>query len=78
MQIYITDWWLCPELHLRRPFSLHGSSRLDAMLEAKAKQGVQVQSTQSHIVQHFNIFLSTMSLKPQLAFIHCFCLFGLE
>ncbi|XP_009417749.2 phospholipase D zeta 1 isoform X1 [Musa acuminata AAA Group] len=41
-EIYITDWWLCPELHLRRPFSLHGSSRLDAMLEAKAKQGVQI------------------------------------
>ncbi|URE38688.1 phospholipase D [Musa troglodytarum] len=41
-EIYITDWWLCPELHLRRPFSLHGFSRLDAMLEAKAKQGVQI------------------------------------
>lgn len=42
MQIFITGWWLCPELYLRRPFSVHGSSRLDAMLEAKAKQGVQV------------------------------------
>lgn len=42
MQIFITDWWLCPELYLRRPFSEHFSSRLDVLLEAKSKQGVQV------------------------------------
>ncbi|XP_077218089.1 phospholipase D P1 [Tasmannia lanceolata] len=41
-EIFITDWWLCPELYLRRPFHLHGSSRLDSLLEAKAKQGVQI------------------------------------
>lgn len=41
-EIFITDWWLCPELYLRRPFHAHGSSRLDALLEAKAKQGVQI------------------------------------
>ncbi|KAG1371287.1 Phospholipase D zeta 2 [Cocos nucifera] len=41
-EIFITDWWLCPELYLRRPFSVHGSSRLDALLDAKAKQGVQI------------------------------------
>ncbi|KAA8545205.1 hypothetical protein F0562_019906 [Nyssa sinensis] len=41
-EIYITGWWLCPELYLRRPFHNHGSSRLDALLEAKAKQGVQI------------------------------------
>ena len=44
MQIFITGWWLCPELYLRRPFQHHGSSRLDALLEARAKQGVQVPS----------------------------------
>lgn len=43
LQIYMTGWWLCPELYLRRPFHSHSSSRLDALLEAKAKQGVQVQ-----------------------------------
>lgn len=43
LQIYITGWWLCPELYLRRPFHNHNSSRLDVLLEAKAKQGVQVQ-----------------------------------
>jgi hypothetical protein len=42
VQIFITDWWLCPELYLRRPFQCHGSSRLDILLESRAKQGVQV------------------------------------
>uniref|UniRef100_A0A0E0HDB8 Phospholipase n=1 Tax=Oryza nivara TaxID=4536 RepID=A0A0E0HDB8_ORYNI len=42
LQIFITGWWLCPELFLRRPFQHHGSSRLDALLEARAKQGVQI------------------------------------
>lgn len=42
MQIFICGWWLCPELYLRRPFHVNQSSRLDALLEAKAKQGVQV------------------------------------
>ncbi|CAN1281296.1 Phospholipase D zeta 1 [Linum perenne] len=41
-QIFICGWWLCPELYLRRPFQNHASSRLDALLEAKAKQGVQI------------------------------------
>lgn len=42
MQIFICGWWVCPELYLRRPFNSHASSRLDALLESKAKQGVQV------------------------------------
>ncbi|XP_008795779.1 phospholipase D zeta 1-like [Phoenix dactylifera] len=41
-EIFIADWWLCPELYLRRPFNVNGSSRVDALLEAKAKQGVQI------------------------------------
>ncbi|CAK7333296.1 unnamed protein product [Dovyalis caffra] len=40
-EIFICGWWLCPELYLRRPFLVHASSRLDSLLEAKAKQGVQ-------------------------------------
>lgn len=43
MQIYVTGWWLCPELYLKRPFHANGSSRLDALFEAKAKEGVKVQ-----------------------------------
>ncbi|KAK4795592.1 hypothetical protein SAY86_027918 [Trapa natans] len=41
-EIFMTGWWLCPELYLRRPFQNQSSSRLDALLEAKAKQGVQI------------------------------------
>ncbi|KAI3459247.1 hypothetical protein Pfo_015910 [Paulownia fortunei] len=41
-EIFICGWWLCPELYLRRPFHAHASSRLDSLLESKAKQGVQV------------------------------------
>ncbi|KAL8171808.1 hypothetical protein V2J09_023612 [Rumex salicifolius] len=41
-QIFITGWWLCPELYLSRPFHDNESSRLDSLLEAKAKEGVQI------------------------------------
>ncbi|PIN08802.1 Phospholipase D1 [Handroanthus impetiginosus] len=41
-EIFICGWWLCPELYLRRPFHAHPFSRLDSLLESKAKQGVQV------------------------------------
>ncbi|KAF7813523.1 phospholipase D zeta 1 isoform X1 [Senna tora] len=42
MQIFFCGWWLCPELYLRRPFHMHASARLDNLLEAKAKEGVQI------------------------------------
>ncbi|KAK4433895.1 Phospholipase D zeta 1 [Sesamum alatum] len=41
-EIFICGWWVCPELYLRRPFHAHASSRLDSLLESKAKEGVQV------------------------------------
>ncbi|KAF7817946.1 Phospholipase D zeta 1 [Senna tora] len=41
-EIFITGWWLCPELYLKRPFHSHSSFRLDKLLEQKAKQGVQI------------------------------------
>ncbi|OAY44001.1 phospholipase D zeta 1 isoform X1 [Manihot esculenta] len=41
-EIFITGWWLCPELYLRRPFQCNSISRLDSLLEAKANQGVQI------------------------------------
>ncbi|XP_042025221.1 phospholipase D zeta 1-like isoform X1 [Salvia splendens] len=41
-EIFICGWWMCPELFLRRPFRANASSRLDSLLESKAKQGVQV------------------------------------
>jgi phospholipase D1/2 len=41
-EIFLAGWWVCPDLYLRRPFSAHESSRLDTLLEAKAKSGVQI------------------------------------
>ncbi|KAL7938085.1 putative phospholipase D [Trichoderma chlorosporum] len=40
--IYILDWWLSPELYLRRPPSRNEQYRLDAMLQAAAERGVKV------------------------------------
>ncbi|KAL4588394.1 hypothetical protein LXL04_001278 [Taraxacum kok-saghyz] len=41
-EIYVTGWWLCPELYLKRPFHANAASRLDALFEAKAKEGVKI------------------------------------
>lgn len=40
--IYILDWWLSPELYLRRPPSRNEQYRLDNMLKAAAERGVKV------------------------------------
>lgn len=40
--IYILDWWLSPELYLRRPPAKNEQYRLDNMLKAAAERGVKV------------------------------------
>ncbi|KAF8305767.1 phospholipase D/nuclease [Clavulina sp. PMI_390] len=40
--IFILDWWLSPELYLRRPPAYHEEWRLDRLLLKKAQQGVRV------------------------------------
>ncbi|OCK78885.1 phospholipase D/nuclease [Lepidopterella palustris CBS 459.81] len=40
--IWILDWWLSPELYLRRPPAKNQQYRLDKMLEAAAQRGVKV------------------------------------
>ncbi|KAJ5083562.1 hypothetical protein N7456_012989 [Penicillium angulare] len=40
--IWILDWWLSPELYLRRPPSKNENYRLDRMLQAAAQRGVRV------------------------------------
>lgn len=40
-EIYITDWWLSPEIFLKRP-GLRPHWRLDCLLKRKAAQGVKV------------------------------------
>ncbi|KDQ10874.1 hypothetical protein BOTBODRAFT_471421 [Botryobasidium botryosum FD-172 SS1] len=40
--IFIMDWWLSPELYLRRPPVDHEEWRLDRLLKRKAEQGVKI------------------------------------
>ncbi|CAL1290306.1 unnamed protein product [Larinioides sclopetarius] len=41
-EIYITDWWLTPEIYLKRP-TIHGHYwQLDYVLRRKAREGVQI------------------------------------
>lgn len=40
--IYIEDWWLSPELFLRRPPYYNQEWRLDQILKRKAEAGVKI------------------------------------
>ena len=40
--IYIHDWWLSPELYMRRPPAISQKWRLDRILKRKAEEGVKV------------------------------------
>ncbi|KAG8625095.1 hypothetical protein KVT40_006846 [Elsinoe batatas] len=40
--VYIHDWWLSPELYLRRPPAISQRWRLDRLLLEKAQQGVKI------------------------------------
>lgn len=40
--IYIADWWLSPELFLRRPPVQHQEWRLDQVLKRRAEAGVKI------------------------------------
>lgn len=41
-QIFIAGTWLSPDLYLKRPPRLHPYSRVDRLLESKAKEGVHI------------------------------------
>lgn len=40
--IYIHDWWLSPELYMRRPLHPNQKYRLDRILQEKAQEGVKI------------------------------------
>ncbi|KAK6463764.1 phospholipase D [Scheffersomyces coipomensis] len=40
--IFIHDWWLTPEMYLRRPANGNQQWRLDRILQRKAQQGVKI------------------------------------
>nr|XP_020501570.1 phospholipase D1-like [Labrus bergylta] len=41
-EIFITDWWLSPEIFLKRPVVEGNRWRLDSILKRKAEQGVHI------------------------------------
>uniref|UniRef100_A0A3Q3WSA9 Phospholipase n=1 Tax=Mola mola TaxID=94237 RepID=A0A3Q3WSA9_MOLML len=41
-EIFITDWWLSPEIFLKRPVVEGNRWRLDCLLKRKAQQGVHI------------------------------------
>uniref|UniRef100_A0A452TZK5 Phospholipase n=1 Tax=Ursus maritimus TaxID=29073 RepID=A0A452TZK5_URSMA len=41
-EIFITDWWLSPEIFLKRPVVEGNRWRLDCILKRKAQQGVRI------------------------------------
>lgn len=41
-EIFITDWWLSPEIFLKRPVMEGNRWRLDCILKRKAQQGVKI------------------------------------
>lgn len=40
--IHIHDWWLTPELYMRRPAAISQKWRLDRLLQRKAREGVKI------------------------------------
>jgi len=40
--IYIHDWWLSPEIYMRRPAAISHKWRLDRLLKRKAEEGVKI------------------------------------
>ncbi|KAH8813952.1 phospholipase D/nuclease [Flagelloscypha sp. PMI_526] len=55
--IFILDWWLTPELYLRRPPAKYPEYRIDRLLKRKAEQGVKV-----HIIVYKEV-TQTMSMS---------------
>ncbi|OZJ05541.1 hypothetical protein BZG36_01670 [Bifiguratus adelaidae] len=41
-EIYIADWWLSPEIYMRRPPAENEEFRLDRLLQRKAQEGIMI------------------------------------
>ncbi|KXN92484.1 Phospholipase D1 [Leucoagaricus sp. SymC.cos] len=57
--IFILDWWLTPELYLRRPPAKYPEYRLDRILKRKAEQGVMI-----HVIVYKEV-TQTMSMSSK-------------
>ncbi len=57
--IFICGWWVCPNLHLRRPCQTFPESRLDVLLKKKANEGCKI------YVQLFKEFFKLLPLDNE-------------
>lgn len=60
-EIFIADWWLCPELYLKRPTD-DSKYRLDKILLRKAQQGVKVYIL---LYKEITLIINLMSLRTR-------------
>lgn len=60
-EIYIADWWLCPEIYLKRPTD-HLEYRLDKVLLKKASEGVKIYVL---LYKEFTMVLNLMTQRTR-------------
>jgi phospholipase D1/2 len=41
-EVFIADWWLCPEIYMKRPMAEGNYWRLGDILQRQAKRGVKI------------------------------------
>jgi phospholipase D1/2 len=58
----VKDWWLTPELYLRRPPAYHPEWRLDRVLQRKAQQGVRIYVV---VYKEVRIYCTTIVMRHQ-------------
>jgi hypothetical protein len=68
--IWILDWWLSPELYLRRPPTENENYRIDRMLLAAAERGVKVNVIVYKEVAAILTCLSHVPLDPGFPLTH--------
>jgi hypothetical protein len=67
--IYLADWWISPELFLRRPPELNQEWRLDQILKRRAEAGVQIYVIVYKEVRTYKIYV-VISHRPHF-FLGC-------
>ncbi|TIA60298.1 phospholipase D/nuclease [Aureobasidium pullulans] len=60
--IWIMDWWLSPELYLRRPPAQNEQYRVDRMLQAAAERGVKAHHEKLCLVDDHIAFMGGLDL----------------
>jgi phospholipase D1/2 len=58
--LHAQDWWLTPELYLRRPPADYPDWRLDRLLKRKAEQGVKI-----HVIVYKEVSSSASRHMPE-------------